>query len=229
LSTNRIPIPLSTRWHDCSSFSPFKPIPLPCTVRNCVIASRFHARLSCRPSVRGYNKGPLHVIPPKTYTYISAMIPGLFFELSILVGNPAYTRQLLEKARAGFALDRYMVLAIALFSAFVIGNGFMLFVGLIQRFLGLVYRVRAFCYGKTLQPLGPCSTRAVGGRRSSNLDPNAGGDARGTRRTWSFQTVETAMNKLVEAGGVEPPSEKRCDTKPTCLAQFRCFRPPRSE
>src|SRR5882757_7014382 len=26
------------------------------TVRNCVIASRFHARLSCRPSVRGYNK-----------------------------------------------------------------------------------------------------------------------------------------------------------------------------
>jgi hypothetical protein len=27
-------------------------------------------------------------------------------------------------------------------------------------------------------------------------------------------------NKLVEAGGVEPPSEKRCDTKPTCLAHF---------
>jgi len=62
------------------------------------------------------------------------MIPGLFFELSILVGNPAYTRQLLEKARAGFALDRYMVLAIALFSAFVIGNGFMLFVGLFSDF-----------------------------------------------------------------------------------------------
>ena len=25
---------------------------------------------------------------------------------------------------------------------------------------------------------------------------------------------------MVEAGGVEPPSEKRCDTEPTCLAQF---------
>ncbi len=34
---------------------------------------------------------------------------------------------------------------------------------------------------------------------------------------------------MVEAGGVEPPSEKRCDTKPTCLAQFNLFRPPRSE
>jgi hypothetical protein len=26
--------------------------------------------------------------------------------------------------------------------------------------------------------------------------------------------------KMVEAGGVEPPSEKRYDTKPTCLSQF---------
>jgi hypothetical protein len=25
---------------------------------------------------------------------------------------------------------------------------------------------------------------------------------------------------MVEAGGVEPPSEKRYDTKPTCLSQF---------
>ncbi len=25
---------------------------------------------------------------------------------------------------------------------------------------------------------------------------------------------------MVEAGGVEPPSEKRNDTKPTCLSQF---------
>jgi len=26
---------------------------------------------------------------------------------------------------------------------------------------------------------------------------------------------------LVEAGGVEPPSEKRCAAEPTCLSQFR--------
>jgi hypothetical protein len=35
--------------------------------------------------------------------------------------------------------------------------------------------------------------------------------------------------RLVEAGGVEPPSEKRYDTKTTCLAHFSFFRPPRSE
>jgi len=28
---------------------------------------------------------------------------------------------------------------------------------------------------------------------------------------------------MVEAGGVEPPSEKRYEPKPTCLAQFRFF------
>ena len=33
----------------------------------------------------------------------------------------------------------------------------------------------------------------------------------------------------VEAGGVEPPSEKRCAAEPTCLSQFAYFRQPRSE
>jgi hypothetical protein len=100
-----------------------------------------------------------NVIPPRTYTYLSAMIPGLFFELSILLGNPAYVRQLLDKSRAGFALDRYTILAVALFLAFVIGNGFMLFVGLVQRLLGFVYRVRAFLWRQLRKwPLAPFST-----------------------------------------------------------------------
>jgi len=35
--------------------------------------------------------------------------------------------------------------------------------------------------------------------------------------------------RQVEAGGVEPPSEKRYGPKTTCLALFRLFRQPRSE
>ena len=35
--------------------------------------------------------------------------------------------------------------------------------------------------------------------------------------------------RLVEAGGVEPPSEKRCATEPTCLSQFRLVRQSRLE
>ena len=33
------------------------------------------------------------------------------------------------------------------------------------------------------------------------------------------------ISNILEAGGVEPPSEKRYETKPTCLAQFRVRNP----
>jgi len=48
---------------------------------------------------------------------------------------------------------------------------------------------------------------------------------RNLERIW----IVAAPFEMVEAGGVEPPSEKRCDTKTTCLAQFSLVRPPRSE
>src|SRR5713101_5009533 len=56
----------------------------------------------------------------------------------------------------------------------------------------------------------------------------------GTPFPWSEGAPRQArdtisLSEMVEAGGVEPPSEKRYDTKPTCLAQFRLVRPPRSE
>jgi hypothetical protein len=99
-----------------------------------------------------------NVLPPRTYTYLSAMIPGLFFELSILIGNPSYVRQLLDKTRAYFAFDRYTILAVALFLAFVIGNGFMLFVGLIQWLFRFVYKLRAFLWRQFCKwPLLPFS------------------------------------------------------------------------
>ena len=47
------------------------------------------------------------------------------------------------------------------------------------------------------------------------------------------ETVRLVVSKtrlgMVEAGGVEPPSEKRYEPKTTCLAQFSFFRPLRSE
>ena len=41
--------------------------------------------------------------------------------------------------------------------------------------------------------------------------------------------MSPADSKMVEAGGVEPPSEKRYATEPTCLSQFAQVRPPRLE
>jgi hypothetical protein len=47
--------------------------------------------------------------------------------------------------------------------------------------------------------------------------------------TKMLQSLDYTSVVMVEAGGVEPPSEKRNDAKPTCLAQFSLVRPPRSE
>jgi len=38
-----------------------------------------------------------------------------------------------------------------------------------------------------------------------------------------LQSIDYKCLNMVEAGGVEPPSEKRYDAKPTCLAQFIVF------
>jgi hypothetical protein len=55
------------------------------------------------------------------------------------------------------------------------------------------------------------------------------GYAEGTQKNETSQLIENKIERLVEAGGVEPPSEKRYGPKTTCLAQFRLFRQPRSE
>ena len=55
------------------------------------------------------------------------------------------------------------------------------------------------------------------------------------RRALAFAKIRATANKfavagfgegeMVEAGGVEPPSEKRYGSKPTCLARFRFVSP----
>jgi len=61
-------------------------------------------------------------------------MPGLFFEISLLLGNPALVSGLRDQLERNFALGRTMIVIIALFLAFAIGNGFMLIPGLIEHF-----------------------------------------------------------------------------------------------
>lgn len=86
------------------------------------------------------------VFPARAYAYLAALIPGLFFESSILLANPELINKLVAKSQEGFALGHYMTLGIGLFLAFVIGNGAMIFVTLIQRLLGYLYRLATFTW-----------------------------------------------------------------------------------
>jgi hypothetical protein len=83
------------------------------------------------------------VVPPRAYIFMVAVLPGLFFEISILLANPALFCELIARARDGFGLSHYETLGLSLALAFVIGNAFILLVTLIQRLLGYLYRLLA--------------------------------------------------------------------------------------
>ena len=86
------------------------------------------------------------MFPEKAYAYLSAFLPGLFFETSILFGNPALIIRMIAKLGGTLLISPYETLAIALLLAFVIGNAFMLVPSLIQYVLSYVYRIGTFAW-----------------------------------------------------------------------------------
>jgi len=81
------------------------------------------------------------IVPRSSLTYISALIPGLFFEVSILLGRPELITRYVT-ATKNLLVSSYLLLAIAVFLAFIIGNASMLFVGLIQHALSYLHSLR---------------------------------------------------------------------------------------
>jgi hypothetical protein len=73
-------------------------------------------------------------------------MPGLFFEFSILLANPALACQLALRSQESFGFGRYLTLFVGLFLAFVIGNTLMLFASLIQMAVGYVYSLYLFLW-----------------------------------------------------------------------------------
>src|SRR6266849_2256119 len=86
------------------------------------------------------------VIPSHSYVFLVALMPGLFFETSILLANPALICGLVARGEDGLRIGHYAMLGIALFLAFVIGNAFILFVTLIQKLLRYFYRLRGYIW-----------------------------------------------------------------------------------
>lgn len=79
-------------------------------------------------------------LPPRPYLYLSAFLPGLFFELSILLAHPERVCELALRTREAVGLGSYLTVLIGLFFAFVIGNALMLFSSVIQSVVGFLYR-----------------------------------------------------------------------------------------
>jgi hypothetical protein len=85
-------------------------------------------------------------LPPRAYLYLSAFMPGLFIEFSILLANPNLARQLVLRTQEGFGFGPYLTLFVGLFLAFVIGNALMLFAWFIQLVVERAYRIGLFLW-----------------------------------------------------------------------------------
>jgi len=90
-------------------------------------------------------------LPATAFNYLAAFIPGLFFEISVLVGNPVLIQTLAGQPHAGYALGYYTSLTIALILAFLLGSGFMLFLGLLQRPLAYAYMLRVLLWKQIIR------------------------------------------------------------------------------
>ncbi len=102
------------------------------------------------------------VLPPRTYAYASAFLPGFFFETSICLANPQFVQQLIARANQAANLGRYPKILIAVFLAYILGNAFMLWVGIVHRILGVLFRISRFLWRRFCAwPLLPLLNRLV--------------------------------------------------------------------
>lgn len=88
------------------------------------------------------------VLPPRSYAYLSAFLPGFFFEVSVCLANPQLVQQLISRSNEAANLGRYPKILIAVFLAYVLGNAIMLWVGTVNRIVGVFYRVGRFLWAR---------------------------------------------------------------------------------
>jgi hypothetical protein len=98
------------------------------------------------------------IVPTKTYDYLSALLPGLFFEISIVMANPCLIDNATAKLPGQIKSISTLSVVIALFLAFVIGNAFMYGVNLIPRFLARCYVLADFLSSKIYDRCSPLHT-----------------------------------------------------------------------
>jgi hypothetical protein len=96
-----------------------------------------------------------NVLPSGAYDYLAAFVPGLFFVICVGLANPTFVSKIAANL-LHYPLSPYVNVVIALFIAFIIGNGFMMGVLLIQWLIGRLYEaaflLRQEVYERSLIP-----------------------------------------------------------------------------
>jgi hypothetical protein len=144
-------------------------------------------------------------LPPRFWGVLTAFLPGLFFEISVVIGNP----ELIQRVKTPTELDRVSLTIIALVIAFIVGNALMLWVRFLQRAFELLYRLARSTWVKFLEYLlrAKGSPPRLSWFASSRFVNNAyrkvhDSDLEGVQRAWR----KAAAQLLSRRYGIEPPS-----------------------
>jgi hypothetical protein len=65
-------------------------------------------------------------IPPRLGTYLLGIIPGLFFEASVAIGDPSFAASVVRRVKEIYPFAPYALLVLFVASALLIGQGFFL-------------------------------------------------------------------------------------------------------
>lgn len=78
-------------------------------------------------------------VHPRFALYLLGLIPGLFFQLSISVGNPHFVVSVMDRLREIYPFGPYALLTLFIASSLFVGSGFFLAAWIVQRlvFLGV--------------------------------------------------------------------------------------------
>jgi hypothetical protein len=140
-----------------------------------------------------------NVLPPGAYDYLAAFLPGLFFVISVGLANPDFIGKIAANL-SHYPISPYVNLVIALFIAFIIGNGFMMGILLIQWAIGRFYEwgffLRKRVYRRSLIP----ALARYGQKRTKN----------GMKLPWWFRNVSDHLHYLSFGIDQEEVNVNRC-------------------
>jgi hypothetical protein len=79
------------------------------------------------------------VVPLRFVTYLLGIVPGLFFESSIAIGNPHFAASVISRVRDIYPFGSYALLAFFLASGLLIGQGFILMAWMVDLLIASVF------------------------------------------------------------------------------------------
>lgn len=79
------------------------------------------------------------IIPPRLGAYLLGIVPGLFFESSVAIGNPHFAVYVISRVQGIYPFAPYALLALFLASGILIGQGFIILAWIADLLIAFVF------------------------------------------------------------------------------------------